>query len=66
MREMYLSSETESPEQLHHQSVAQSKLGDPGSRVCARIRWWTPPGVPARGLRSANWQSSGERVQRVG
>lgn len=46
-----VSSETESPEQLHHQGVAQSELGDPGGRVRAGIRRRAAPGVPAGGLR---------------
>jgi len=61
-----LCSETKSPEQLHHQGVAQSELGDPGGRMRARIRRRAPPGVSARGLRGIDRQSSGERVQRVG
>lgn len=32
----------------------------------ARLRRWPSPGVPAGGLRGADWQPSGERVQRVG
>lgn len=46
-----VSSETESPEQLHHQGVAQSELGDPGGRVRAGIRRRAAPRVPAGGLR---------------
>jgi len=63
---MCLSSETESPEQLHHQGIAQSKLGDPGGRVCAGIRRRSTPGVPTGGLRGADRQPPGERIQRVG
>lgn len=32
----------------------------------AGLRRRTPPRVPARGLRGADWQPTGERVQRVG